>query len=116
MVSGPGHHHVPLRPSNSGQSPRRGPGHLASLGSLLRMRQEQQAAPRGSLVPRTLLTDPVMVGYQGPGAGTPGYGAAAAAAPYRAPPYAARKEDVPGTLYSLGQVSWGTGVGVMMIG
>ena len=71
------------------------------------MRQEQQTAPRGSLVPRTLLTDPVMIGYQGPGA-TSGVGAVGyeAAVPYRPLPFAARKEDVPGTLYSLGQVRW----------
>ena len=65
------------------------------------MRQEQEEAPRGSLVPRTLLTDPLMVGYQAPGGGSGGYGAVA---PYRPPPYAARKEDIPATLYSLGQV------------
>ena len=92
---------IPLRLSNTGHSPRRGTGHLASLGSLLRMRQEQEEAPRGSLVPRTLLTDPLMVGYQAPGGGSGGYGAVA---PYRPPPYAARKEDIPATLYSLGQV------------
>ena len=65
------------------------------------MRQEQEEAPRGSLVPRTLLTDPLMVGYQAPGGGSGGYGAVA---PYRPPPFAARKEDIPATLYSLGQV------------
>ncbi|XP_076454076.1 uncharacterized protein LOC143289106 [Babylonia areolata] len=91
--TGPGEDYGNPGPANH----RSGPGHMASLNSLLRMRQEQeQTTSRGGVLPRTMLTDPVAVGYPG-GAGP--------IHPYHSPPsYPTNKEIVPSTLYNLEQV------------
>nr|KAG5694662.1 hypothetical protein BaRGS_003940 [Batillaria attramentaria] len=102
---------VPLRQTHTVHSPVRGrdggAGGVVSLAHLFRMRQDREAEPRGEIVPRTLLADPVAVGYAG-GAGGGGGGGGLDWTPgggsqYRSH-YAARREDIPATLYSLGQV------------
>lgn len=91
-----------LHSTHTSHSPVRGHGSVVSLGHLLRRREDRETAPRGAVIPRTLLTDPVTVGYQGPAGGMDfGWKGGAVIAPQ----YAARsKEDVPGTLYNLGMV------------
>lgn len=95
--AGAGVDYVLPRPVYTVHSPRKtipaGTGNMASLGSLLRMRKEQETETRGTLVPRTLLSDPMMTGYAGYDQLQPST---------LQPP--ARREDVPGTLYNLGQV------------
>ncbi|KAL8567202.1 hypothetical protein ACOMHN_046612 [Nucella lapillus] len=101
-------HYDAVRPTRSVHA-QRGPGPLASLNTILRMRKEQeQTTTRGALLPRTLLSDSVVHGYSG---GSPGravlpgdYGVGPS---YHQQPSAAHvssKDVVPSTLYNLGKM------------
>lgn len=92
---------VPARHTHTVHSPVRGHHGAVSIAHLLQMRQDKEMAPRGEIIPRTVLTDPVAIGYQG-GVGGGAYDWTGSQ-PHRAQ-YASRREDIPGTLYSLGQV------------
>ncbi|XP_025079172.1 uncharacterized protein LOC112555150 [Pomacea canaliculata] len=90
------------RPTRTVHSPVRGHKAVVSLGQLLRQREERDVAPRGAVVPRTLLSHPLT---SAPYAVTDDAAYTwAPRAPRAQTHVVSRKEDIPSTLYGLGQV------------
>jgi hypothetical protein len=81
-----------------------GTGNVTSLGTLLRWRKDQESETRGALVPRTLLADSGMVagGYPSNGFSN----SFSYAQPSSMAMVPTRRQDVPGTLYNLTQVTF----------
>lgn len=100
------------RPTRTVHSPVRGHKAVVSLGQLLRQRDERDVAPRGAVVPRTLLSHPLT---SAPYAVTDDAAYTwAPRAPRAQTHVVSRKEDIPSTLYGLGQVSTCPGIECQM--